>query len=91
MPPNVMNARELADLLGLTLGTIYKKVRRGEIPVVRIGRSVRFPRDEIERWLHEEMRAEPGGVSSLTDPGRFTATTCGGLRLDLRREALYGG
>ena len=90
MPSNVMNARELADLLGLTLGTIYKKVRRGEIPVVRIGRSVRFPRDEIERWLREEMRAEPGGAP-LADPGRFTVTPCGGLRVDLRREALCRG
>ena len=91
MAAEVMSARELAELLGLTEGTVYKKVRRGEIPAARIGRSIRFPRRLIEGWLQTEARAEAKPAARVADPGRFTVTTCGGLRTSLRREALYRG
>jgi len=42
---------ELSELLNLGRTAIYDMVRRGAIPCIRIGYSVRFDPDEIEKWL----------------------------------------
>jgi len=34
--------------------TLYKRVRLGEIPVVRMGRILRFKKDIIDKWLEVE-------------------------------------
>ena len=36
----------------------YELVAEGEIPSVRIGRSVRVSRRELERWLEEQRYPE---------------------------------
>lgn len=51
MPPEVMTVEELAEYLKLNPQTIYRKFRRGELPGIRIGRSIRFKRDVIDVWL----------------------------------------
>ena len=43
---------ELADTLGLSTETVYRGIRRGEIPHLRIGqRRLILPRASIDRWL----------------------------------------
>lgn len=44
-----LTVAELAEYLGLAKDTVYRKVKAGEIPGVRIGRIWRFPQDLIER------------------------------------------
>ena len=48
---DVMTASQLADYLQLDEQTIYRKAKRGEIPVVRIGKTLRFKKDLIDGWL----------------------------------------
>ena len=48
---DVMTAAEVALLLGLPKSTVYELARRGELPCARLGRTVRFLRDDIERRL----------------------------------------
>jgi excisionase family DNA binding protein len=62
---DVMTVEELAAYLKLDPQTVYRKFRRGELPGVRIGRTIRFKRDVIDSWLRaasygwtEERRAE---------------------------------
>lgn len=43
----------LADLLGLSEGFIRSLVYRREIPYAKIGKFVRFDRNEIDQWLAE--------------------------------------
>lgn len=50
----VMTAKQIADYLQINEMTLYKKVRLGEIPVVRMGRALRFKKDIIDRWLEVE-------------------------------------
>ncbi len=52
--PEVMTAKQLADYLQLNELTIYKRVQLGEIPVVKLGRSLRFKKDIIDKWLEVE-------------------------------------
>ncbi len=46
-----MTVRELADLLKVAQATIYRGVDAGEIPHRRIGRSIRFHRQDVDEYL----------------------------------------
>jgi len=48
---DVMTAREVAEMLGLPLSTVYELARRRELPSSRLGRAVRFVRDDVEARL----------------------------------------
>ena len=49
---------EVAAVLRIARSRAYELVAGGEIPSVRIGRSVRVNRQELDRWLEE--RRQPG-------------------------------
>jgi excisionase family DNA binding protein len=48
--PKIMTSQEVAEYLNVHLSTIYKMVRRGEIPAFKVGGDIRFHRDAIEKW-----------------------------------------
>lgn len=65
MPDNdlsseLMTVEELAAYTKLSPGTIYNRIGKGTIPVVRLGRTVRFRRSEIDAWMvsHREEQAD---------------------------------
>lgn len=45
---------EVAKVLRIARSRAYELVAEGEIPSVRIGRSVRVNRGELDRWLQEQ-------------------------------------
>lgn len=45
---------EVAEVLRIARGRAYELVASGELPAVRIGRSVRVNRRELERWLESQ-------------------------------------
>lgn len=45
---------EVAEVLRIACSRAYELVGSGEIPSVRIGRSVRVSRRELDRWLEEQ-------------------------------------
>lgn len=45
----LLTVREVADRLRLHPGTVYRLARAGALPSLRVGRSIRFQADEIER------------------------------------------
>lgn len=48
---DVMTAREVAHMLVLPKSTVYELARRGELPCARLGRTIRFIRDDVEARL----------------------------------------
>jgi len=50
----IMTAKQLADYLQVNELTIYKRVRLGIIPVVKMGRALRFKKEIIDKWLEVE-------------------------------------
>jgi excisionase family DNA binding protein len=52
--PDVINAQEVARMLGVREHGIYDAAARREIPSRRIGRRVLFSRRQILAWLHGE-------------------------------------
>ena len=51
---------EVAGVLRIARSRAYELVAEGEIPSVRIGRSVRVSRRELDRWLEEQR--QPNGT-----------------------------
>lgn len=45
------SASEVARILGLARETVYRKVKTGEIPALRVGGSLRFPASQLQNWL----------------------------------------
>jgi excisionase family DNA binding protein len=49
----VMTPVEVAGLLALPKSTVYELARRGDLPCARLGRTIRFLREDIEGRLRE--------------------------------------
>ena len=56
MSSKLMTAKELAEYMQLNPLTVYRKVKGGEIPCIRLGRSIRFKKEQIDEWLEEETK-----------------------------------
>ena len=54
----MLNIRELARYLGFSEITVYRKAASGELPGLKIGRSWRFPRDEVDKWVREKVEKQ---------------------------------
>lgn len=67
MTERLLTAAEVADLLGVSPGTIldWHEAEKGP-PAFKIGRAVRFRREEVEAWL--ETKRAPGGTRAKTGP-----------------------
>ena len=60
-PRLLLRIEEVADMLGIGRSTVFEMVAAGELPVVRIRRATRIPRDQLEEWIRE--RTEWGCVA----------------------------
>lgn len=47
----MISADELAEVLNLSVDSIYRLARRGVLPAFRVGRTVRFDLDRVEAAL----------------------------------------
>lgn len=63
----LLNAREVAELLGVTPAWVYAQSRSGQIPTVTLGRYRRYRKDTIEDWIDALERAS---VNPTTEGGR---------------------
>ena len=62
--PRVMTVRELSAYLRVHPSTIYKLLRRGELPGFRIGTDWRFNAEVIDKWcLERNMKPSEIGES----------------------------
>ena len=53
----LLTADELAEILGVPTGWIYRQSRAGAIPTVKLGRYYRYRLEAIERWIVEREQA----------------------------------
>ena len=49
----LMTVEEVADYLRVTEKTIYRLLKQGKIPAVKVGRQWRFEKARIDEWLHQ--------------------------------------
>ena len=60
MEPLLLKAGDVAKLLGLGRSKVFAMLAVGELPVIRIGRSVRVPRAALEGWIAERTQHANG-------------------------------
>ena len=51
MTGRLLTAVEVAALLAVPTGWVYRAAREGEIPSIRLGRYVRFDAADISAWV----------------------------------------
>jgi excisionase family DNA binding protein len=52
----LIRAEEAGKLLGLGRSKVYEMLASGELPVVRVGRSVRVPVEALREWVARQTR-----------------------------------
>jgi len=51
----IMTPKEAAKYLGFHLVTIYRLLKKGEVPATKIGGQWRFKKDVLDSWLTDRM------------------------------------
>jgi excisionase family DNA binding protein len=59
----LLNAKAIAELLGVPESWVRESARSGAIPHIRLGRYVRFDLADVEEWLQQCKR--PGRPITL--------------------------
>lgn len=49
----LLNTKELADYLGVSLATVYRLRDKG-LPVIKIANSARYEVNEVMEWIREQ-------------------------------------
>jgi excisionase family DNA binding protein len=57
MEPLLLRGTEVAYLLGIGRTKAYELMASGQLPVVRLGRAVRVPREGLTDWVEEQTTA----------------------------------
>jgi excisionase family DNA binding protein len=55
MDAHLLTASEVADLLRVSSMTVYRLIRSGELPAVRVGRSYRVRREDLDAYLESQV------------------------------------
>jgi excisionase family DNA binding protein len=61
----LMTAKQVSELLEVRPSTVYQWVHVGLIPFVKIGKCVRFKKDELFRWIDKNHRRERVSFKSV--------------------------
>ena len=56
-----LTTEEVLDYLHVNLRTVYRLIKAGKIPAVRVGRQWRFRKRDIDAWLERSRPATRGG------------------------------
>lgn len=59
-----LTTEEVLEYLQVNLRTVYRLIKAGKIPAVRVGRQWRFRKSDIDAWLNsQQTRSVPAGVA----------------------------
>ena len=57
MESPLMNLDELAQYIGVSNTTVYRYLKQGKLPAIKIGRLWKFRKERIDKWLEEKEKA----------------------------------
>jgi excisionase family DNA binding protein len=70
MDEGFLTTEEVLEYLQVNLRTVYRLIKAGKIPAVRVGRQWRFRKRDIDAWLESQR---PRTVRSAPAPARIQA------------------
>jgi excisionase family DNA binding protein len=60
-PTLLLTPLQAAEALAISSRTLWRMTASGEIPHIRLGRCLRYPVDDLQRWIDEQKR---GGAAN---------------------------
>ena len=79
MDESFLTTEEVLDYLQVNLRTVYRLIKAGKIPAVRVGRQWRFRKRDIDAWLESQRPRTSRPTASA--PSRATAPAAGHPRV----------
>jgi len=79
MAKDFLDINELSECLSIKRSTLYAKVESEEIPFYKIGRLIRFKKEDVERWMESNRRE---GID-LDKKAKGILNTTTKLRMDI--------
>jgi len=64
MSDTFLTTEEVLEYLQVNLRTVYRLIKAGKIPAVRVGRQWRFKREDLDAWLESQRTRRGGAVAS---------------------------
>lgn len=75
-----LTTEEVLEYLQVNLRTVYRLIKAGKIPAIRVGRQWRFRKRDIDAWL-ESQRPRGGRPVPVAPPTRGAAAVAGRPRV----------
>jgi excisionase family DNA binding protein len=69
-----LTTEEVLEYLQVNLRTVYRLIKAGKIPAIRVGRQWRFRKRDIDAWLESQRPRGGRPAASSPAPARSTAT-----------------
>ena len=79
MDESFLTTEEVLDYLQVNLRTVYRLIKAGKIPAVRVGRQWRFRKRDIDAWLESQRPRTSRPAASA--PARASAPAAGPPRV----------
>jgi excisionase family DNA binding protein len=57
----ILTVHEVAEYLRVSEAKVYRLVKEGRLPVVRIGKTWRFRKDVLDEWLSQRAESSLKG------------------------------
>src|SRR5947207_13245641 len=68
-----LTTEEVLEYLQVNLRTVYRLIKAGKIPAVRVGRQWRFRKRDIDPWLDSQRPRGDGARPAAPPPARPAA------------------
>ena len=78
MDESFLTTEEVLDYLQVNLRTVYRLIKAGKIPAVRVGRQWRFRKRDIDAWLESQR---PRSIRSVPSAARVSTPAAGRPRV----------
>ena len=76
-----LTTEEVLEYLQVNLRTVYRLIKAGKIPAVRVGRQWRFRKRDIDAWLDSQRpRGGAARAAAVQTPAAATRTATGAAR-----------
>jgi excisionase family DNA binding protein len=70
-----LTTEEVLEYLQVNLRTVYRLIKAGKIPAVRVGRQWRFRKRDIDAWLDSQRPRGGGARTAPATPARAASGT----------------
>src|SRR5207253_4280791 len=77
MDETFLTTEEVLEYLQVNLRTVYRLIKAGKIPAVRVGRQWRFRKRDIDAWLDSQR---PRGGGARVNPAAAPRPASGSTR-----------